>query len=601
MALCRQTRGGWLSSDVAYTTTTTSPCNLRHLNMHDSIAASQPDDASLAAAPFCLDADAIRWVRETQARLTDDDQLRQLFCEASMGDDPHAAKQLAACRFGGVTRFVGADLRAAWQATRILVESAEVPLLVSGDLEGGGIGMPCATPVPNQLGMAAADSVDLHRELASLIAREGRALGFNWAFGPVLDINARHRSAIVATRSFGSDPERVLRLGRAHVQGMQREGIAVTLKHWPGEGYDERDQHLLTTINPLDVSGWERTFGRLYRELIGEGAMTVMSAHIAMPAWAERCGASGIERYRPASISQPLNQALLRKALGFNGLIVSDATMMAGLGSWGPRSQVIPEVVENGCDMILFSFEPESDLAHLRRAIDDGRLSLARVHAAVTRILALKAALGLHLLRPDQRMPPWEETRRVVGSPAHRSMAEQAAAASVTLVKDVRGLLPLDAARHRRIVLVTDPQRAGFVNQQTLGELELTALLRARGFEVRDHDPAHPPSTNDTDLVMYVLAQESLFTQSNIFLDWRRVMGSPEAAMRRHWHELPCLLVSFGQPYYLFDAPRMPCVVNAYSAIPAVQRAVVACLVGERPFAGGHPVDATCGVPDALY
>ncbi len=559
------------------------------------------DDADLAAAPFHLSAGDIAWVRATLAGLSPDAKLRQLFCEASLSDDPAAVQALADERLGGVTRFVGADLEAAWRATRQLVVSARVPLLIAGDLEGGGIGMPCATPVPNQLGIAAADSVALAGEVAGLIAREGRALGFNWAFGPVLDINARHRSAIVATRSFGSDPGRILRLARAHVAALQREGVASTLKHWPGEGYDDRDQHLLTTINPLDVAAWESGFGTLYRELIAGGAMSVMSAHIALPAWAERLGAQGLERFRPASISSELNEGLLRGELGFNGLVVSDATMMAGLGSWGPRDRTLPEIVANGCDMILFSFELAADLARLQRAIDDGRLPLQRVDAAVTRVLALKAALGLHRQTVDERVPPLEHTRAVVRCAAHVETSERAARASITLVKDVDRLLPLQVARHRRIVLVTDDERAGFVNQAAPPALEIGALLRQRGFDVRRYAPEAPPTPADTDLVLYVLAQESLFTQSNIYLDWRRVAGSAEGAMRRHWHELPCLLVSFGHPYYLFDAPRMPCVVNAYTAVEPVQRALVAALVGEFEPGTTSPVDAFCGLPDAHF
>lgn len=558
-------------------------------------------DELLAVSPFHLDAQAIAWVRRTRATMSLDDKLRQLLCEASFGDDPVQAAALGRSRLGGVTRFVGADLEAAWHATRILVASAQVPLLIAGDLEGGGIGMPCATAVPNQLGVAASDSADMAAQVAGLMAREGRALGFNWAFGPVLDINARHRSAIVATRSFGSDPERIGRLARAHVAALQREGVAATLKHWPGEGDDDRDQHLVTTLNRLDVPTWEASFGRLYRSLIADGALSVMSAHIAMPAWAERSGATGVERFRPASISRPLNQGLLRETLGFNGLIVSDATTMAGLSSWGPRDIVIPEVVANGCDMVLFSFEPEADVARLTRAVDDGRLPVERVDAAVTRVLALKAALGLHCRSVDELLPPLDRARTIVGSASHQATAARTARASITLVKDVHGLLPLDLRRHRRIVLVADDARAGFVNQPSPRELELAGLLAARGFEVRRHDGERPPTPEDTDLLLYVFAQESVYTQSNIFLDWRRVMGSADGAMRRHWHELPCLLVSFGHPYYLFDAPRMPCVVNAYSAIEPVQKALVSCLLGDEPFTGVSPVDATCGVPDAAY
>lgn len=558
-------------------------------------------DDALRAAPFHLDEAAIAWVRQTFKGMNFDDRLRQLFCEASTSDDPVEVDTLSKARLGGVTRFVGPDLHRAWQATRRLVECSQVPLLIAGDLEGGGIGMPCATQVPNQLGIAATDSVAVCEEIAGLMAREARALGFNWAFGPVLDINARHRSAIVSTRSFGDDPRRVLAMGLTSMRGLQREGIAATLKHWPGEGFDDRDQHLLTTINPLGMADWEARFGQPYRTLIDAGALCVMSAHIALPDWARQCGAEGVEAYRPASISRALNQTLLRERLGFNGLVVSDATMMAGLGSWGPRREVLPEVLESGCDMVLFSFAIDADIDLLKRAVDDGRLSVARIEAAVTRVLALKASLGLHRQSVDERIPPIETTRRIVGSGDHVAAAERAARNSVTLVKDVQRLLPLSPRQHRRVVVLTDDDRGGFVNQQSPVPLELPALLEARGFEVRRYDPERPPSPADTDLVVYLLAQESLYAQQTIQLDWRRIMGSREAAMLRVWHDIPTLLVSFGHPFYLFDAPRMPCVVNAYSPLPAVQAAVVACLLGDQPFLGKSPVDATCGVPDAVY
>jgi beta-N-acetylhexosaminidase len=169
------------------------------------------------------------------------------------------------------------------------------------------------------------------------------------------------------------------------------------------------------------------------------------------------------------------------------------------------------------------------------------------------------------------------------------------------LVKDTHGMLPLSSDRHRRIVLVMDSERAGFVNQQKPIDIQLAQLLGDRGFEVREFDSRQPPTPADTDLVIYVVAQESLYTQANIYLDWRRMMGGADGAMRRYWHELSCVLVSFGHPYYLFDAPRMPCVVNAYSAIAPVQRAVVARLLGDEPFTGNSPVDALCGLPDAAY
>jgi beta-N-acetylhexosaminidase len=556
--------------------------------------------AALARAPFSLDAEALAWVARLLATLGTEQKVRQLFNLAAHGDDPSMIDALSAHAVGGITRFGGTELDASWRATRTLIERAEVPLLISGDIEGGAIGLPFGTRITNQLGLAATGSVALSGQAVDVLATEARALGYNWTFTPVVDINAAFRSAIVATRSYGSAPDTILAHALANVHSFQRHGIAATAKHWPGEGFDDRDQHLVTTINPLSEDDWNARFGRLYRGLIDGGVMTVMSAHIALPAYARRHGASGLEACRPASVSSLLNERLLRGELGFNGLIVSDASAMAGLSSWADRAECIPEVIASGCDVLLFPMPFETDLKHVMRALADGRLSEARIEEAVTRVLGLKAALGLHRKTVDELQPPLAAARAVVRCEAHLAVEQRSAADSITLVKDVRRTLPLDPTRHRRIVVITDPQRSGFASQAPM-PLQVQALLEARGFDVRAFDVATPPTPADTDLVLYLLAQESLLVQSHIFMDWARLHGDWRGGMRRFWHELPCVLVSFGHPYYLYDAPRLPCVVNAYTAIAPVQEALVRKLLGDEPFVGTSPVDASCGLPDAAF
>jgi beta-N-acetylhexosaminidase len=426
------------------------------------------------------------------------------------------------------------------------------------------------TEVPNPLALAAVDDVQATHAISDIMAREAAAIGINWSFTPVLDINAAFRSSIVATRGFGADVDRIERHATAQIANFQSNGIAATAKHWPGEGHDDRDQHLVTTINPLSMADWEASFGRLYRAAIDTGVMAVMSA----------------------SVSRILNQVLLRERLGFNGLIVSDATPMAGLTGWSDRRTHLPEVIENGCDMILFSPDPLRDRAIVTEAVADGRISAARHEAALFRILGLKAALGLHRgIQPADR--------GALGRPADRERAQAVTARAPTLVKDVQGLLPLDPARHRRVLIFT----TGTVSPLHGAEPMLFPdLLRAEGFEVTVHDPAAGwPDPRAHDLVLYVMGEETLLTRGRIFLDWARLTGHFIPAMDRSWHEVPNALISFGWPYYLYDAPRMPCVVNAYATMDSMQRAAVDCLMGRAPFLGRSPVDPFCGLPDARY
>lgn len=544
----------------------------------------------MTPSPSRPDPGANAWVEATLARLAPEERLRQLFTLRINSPDPAFMTMVRDFGPGGITWHPGPEAEAEKAGVAMLAASAATPLLVSADLEGSRMSLPFGLEFPNPLALAAIDDPAATERVARLMAREARSVGINWTFTPVLDINAAFRSAIVATRGFGSDVERIERHIRATIRGFQAEGVAATAKHWPGEGYDDRDQHLLTTINPLDRPAWDGTFGRLYRAALDEGVMAVMSAHIALPAFQAARGVTGAETCRPASVSRALTQDLLRGELGFDGLIVSDATPMAGLGSWSARAEHLPELLTAGCDVILFSDDPWRDLGFLKAALADGRLTMARVDDALRRQLALKAALGLHRARPA---PPaiTAEDRDFVAGLIRRAP---------TLVKDVRGLLPLDPARHRRVLVLTPGIVFPFRRDPL--PFALPDMLRQEGFEVTVQGPGDAPVPPEGfDLILYLFGEETLLTRGRIFLDWLRLTGHFGLAMRRLWHDMPCLLVSFGYPYYLYDAPRMPCAVNAWQTTEGMQRAVCDLLLGRGDWNRRSPVDPFCGLPDAAF
>mgnify|MGYP003666869486 CR=1 FL=1 len=551
----------------------------------------------LAAAPFHLDDAAMSWVHATRDELSPRDKLAQLFVLLARGAPEQTAELVRSFRPGGITRLYSADLEAELALTRQLDVLSPVPLLVSADLEGSRMSLPLGTSVPNPLGLAAVDDLEATTAIATLMAREAAAVGLNWSFTPVIDLNIAWRSAIVGTRSYGSDIDKVERHAMAQIAAFQANGIAATAKHWPGEGYDDRDQHLVTTVNPLSMSDWEASFGRLYRKAIEAGVMSIMSAHIALPAYALALDPdAGAEAYRPASLSRILNEDLLRRELGFNGLIVSDATPMAGLGDWGPRDQTLPEVIIAGCDVILFSDDPNADLMRLVKAVADGRLSQERVDEAVTRVLALKAVQGLHKPRSDVDL---DHARLTVGTDANRAVADEVASRVPTLVKDINKLLPLSPARHHRVLVYSGGVILPFVPEPL--PLSVPMRLEEEGFEVTVFEPGMDVSPRDFDLVLYLFAEETTLGRSRIFLDWVKLAGSVFGAMARYWHDVPTLMISFGYPYYLYDAPRVPAYINAYGSSETLQAAVVEALMGRAAFTGTSPVDPFCGSDQGKY
>ncbi|AJY44834.1 glycoside hydrolase family 3 protein [Martelella endophytica] len=555
----------------------------------------------LREPPFSLDDEAIGWVREKAATFDDDieGKIAQLFILGLHGPAAPWAEEIARLRPGGVTRFFQNDGAAEIGLLDTLQRQASIPLLVSADLEGSRMSFSFGTQVPNPLALAAADDTALTRDIYALLAGEARAVGTNWSFTPVVDINAAFRSAIVATRGFGADPDLILRHAMVQIEALQDHGIAACLKHWPGEGYDDRDQHLVTTVNPLSLEDWEKTFGRLYRAGIANRVLSVMSAHIALPAFvrAVEPDAGPEELYRPASLSRLLNQKLLRERLGFNGLIVSDASEMAGATSYMAAGPAKVEMLRAGCDMVLFTGDLTGDIAHVRAALADGSLSQARLDEALTRVLGLKAALGLHKATREAEAVSVRLARLAV--PEAKAIAADAFARAPTLVKDVPGLFPLSAETHRRVLVIS----GGIISpiHGAALPLALPEMMRARGFDVTLYRPGDPWQPKEYDLVLYLLAEETLLTRSHIFLDWMRLMGDFRMAMKRPWHEVPTALVSFGYPYYLYDAPRMPSVINAYATSDEMQAAVLDCMTGVKPFVGKSPVDAFCGQEQARF
>ena len=547
----------------------------------------------LRKAPFCLTQAAIDWVAATKAQMTPAEKIGQLFVFHSMGQDPQELTRLAHLKPAGITRNFSSDLEYEAQFIDTLQGTAKVPLFISADLEGSRMSLALGTEVPNPLALAAVNDLQASRTISRIMAQEARAIGINWSFTPVIDINHAFRSAIVATRGFGASVDTIEAQALAQIDEFQSEGVAATVKHWPGEGYDDRDQHLVTTINPLSMAQWEATFGRLYRAAIAQGVMSVMSAHIALPSYilAQNSDA-GIEAYRPAAVSKALNLDLLRGQLGFNGLIVSDATPMAGFGSWASREEMLPEVIENGCDIILFSPDATADVALITAAVADGRISAARLDQALTRILGLKAWAGLH--RGVDKV-----NRAALALPEDKAAAQDITQRAPTLVKDVQGLLPLSLAKHKRVLVVTSGIVVPFFAQPI--PFDLPDMLKAEGFEVTLHTQGMQPKAADYDLMIYLFGDETLLTRGRIFLDWLKITGNFGAAMARHWHEIPTVMISFGYPYYLYDAPRAPAYVNAYATMPSMQRAVVECLLGRAPWNPHSPVDAFCGLPDARY
>ena len=553
----------------------------------------------LRGAPVRLGESDIAWVKQTLAGMSDDDKLRHLFCLVIYDDDEKELTRLAR-----EVRPCGVMLRPfrhdeALHASGVLQRESEIPMLLAANLESGGAGIDVdGTSLGSEMQVAATGEARTAARLGTICGREARAVGANWAFAPIIDIDYNFRNPITNTRTFGSDPTVVRDMGRAYVTAVQREGVAASIKHFPGDGVDERDQHLAVTVNSLSCEDWDAAYGEAYRAGIEAGALTVMIGHIMQPAYSRRLR-PGIkdEDILPASLSPELIGGLLRERLGFNGLVVSDATSMAGFMAPLRRKEAVPRCIAAGCDVFLFSKNYDEDLEAMRWGFEAGVITRERLDEAVTRILALKAALGLHRDRAPKALADEALAE-------HRRWAQECADESVTLIKNKGGVLPLSPDKHRRVLLYPlESEKSFFAPKADLPTLcdRVEKRLREEGFEVSRFEPSKGMEGRSTrysdivdsyDLLLYVANLQTRSNQTTVRIEWAMPMG---ANCPVYAAAVPTVFLSFANPYHLLDAPRVPVYVNAYASTDPTIDAVIDKLLGRSPFKGRSPVDAFCG------
>lgn len=562
----------------------------------------------LKAKPFCLTDDDIAWVQRTLAGLSDAEKIGQLFCLIAYSSDEGYLKHLALdVKPGGLMcRAMPASEVVA--TVRVLQENAAIPMLIAANFEKGGDGIAYeGTNLGSPLQVAATDDDKMAYRLGLVCGREGRAVGANWAFAPIIDIDMNWRNPITNTRTFGSDPARVARMGAQYVRAVQEQGVAASIKHFPGDGVDERDQHLVTSINSLSCAEWDRTFGAAYRASIEAGALTVMAGHIMQPAYSRKLRPGIADGdILPASLSRELITDLLRGQLGFNGLVVTDATSMAGMTIPLPRSQAVPQAIAAGCDMFLFTRNLDEDFANMQQGVADGVITAERLDEALTRILGLKAALGLHKQQAAGNLAPsLASALEVLGCAEHTAWAAQCADQSVTLVKNHEGILPISPATHKRVLLHEIGGGGSFFEANPVMTHEIfKGLLEQEGFEVERFDPSRgmeglmQPSTAVTekyDLILYLVKLSTKSNQTVVRIEWSMPMGANAPV---YMTSVPTIFISVENPYHLVDAPRVRTYINTYNSTTVTLQALVDKLVGRSPFQGASPVDPFCGMWD---
>lgn len=572
--------------------------------------------------PFFLDEEAQEWVLDTWKKMSLEQKCGQVFCPMGLGNDPELLKHLTQDIGVGGLMYRADTTKNIQQTHRMLQEFSDIPLLLAANTEAGGDGLALeGTSFGKPMAVAATNNPENGYRMGLTACKEGAALGLNWSFAPIVDINYDFHNPITNVRTFGSDPEKVLAFASRYLDAADECDVAVAIKHFPGDGVDERDLHILTSVNSFSTEKWDETFGYVYSNLIQKGAKTVMVGHIAQPAYVKAINpnATRKEMLRPASLSPELLTGLLRGKLGFNGLISTDATPMVGFTAAMKRCEAIPQAIAAGCDMILFNKSLEEDYGYLLTAVKEGKVSEERLDEAVLRILATKASLHLHEKKRTKTLVPGEEAIKIVGCQTHKTWAKEVADQAITLVRDNQNLLPISPKKYKRVYLNVIQKDS---NPDSPFVQKWKAQFEKEGFEVTVRDRRTAITVEDFiepermtpekgklmhemyrsveemkqdyDLYVYICNMENASNNTTLRLNWNVCFGLGDDAP---WFvsEIPTMMISTAYPFHLFDAPMIDTYINSYSGNPEFIQVTMEKIMGRSEFCGVSPVDALCG------
>lgn len=513
------------------------------------------------AAQATLGSPDSAWVERTLASLSLERRIAQLVTpDVQAGyraeDDPELQRWIALARDHGVGMFVlygGTPRDVAWLLNRLQRE-ADVPLLMAADFEGGpGQQVVGASEYPPNMALAAAGSEDLVYRAAAAGADEGRAMGIHLTYTPVVDIAWRPENPQEAGRSFGGDLDLLGRMVRAYVRGYHEHGMLTSAKHFPGRGDMEPMPGRAPWMwNPKPAAEIQAQELAAFRHGIEAGVDFVMSEHVAVPALTDGSDL-------PASVERKLATGWLRDRLGFEGILTTDDLWYDHVVARFGAGEVAVRAFEAGHDVILKPKDPVATIAAMAAAVRSGRISEARVDAAVRKLLTLKTRLGLH----RERLVDEAAVGTKVATAEHRALVQEIADRSLTLLRN-DGVLPLREVG--RLVNVSI-QKTDVDPGPPLLEAKLAAAFPGlRSFTVRPgQDPGLAQevvgAATDADLVVV-----SLFVQRDRSGEAAPLRDTDVALVRAlvAAHPGRVVAMAYGNPHLIRKLPDVPAFLVGY-------------------------------------
>jgi beta-N-acetylhexosaminidase len=589
-----------------------------------ALAAAMTASCANAAPPVHLDRKGERWASKTLSKMTLEEKIGQMimvwakvqFLNVNSPDYLQLRDEMAKYHVGGFGVTVATDgpqliesepLEAAALTNRLQKDS-KYPLIFAADFERGlSMRLAGATAFPAAMAFGAAGDKNLAREFGRITALESRAIGVEWNWFPVADVNSNPANPIIDTRSFSEDPAQVSEMVAAYIDGAHQGGLLTTVKHFPGHGDTDTDSHLALARVPVSLDRLNAVELAPFRSAIAAGVDSVMVGHLIVPAIEP-------DPNRPASISSHIIKDLLQGQLGFNGLVVTDALDMAGLthvfaGSEADISHAAAvAAVQAGNDMILIPGDLDGAYNGLLDAVKRGEIPQARIDQSVLKILRMKASVGLNRNRFVDLAGVQDDVTR----PENVAVAQSVADRAVTLVSDPGKLLPLEALGPSASMPDRNPARASRVVAVIFSDRPRGSDGgRAFAFELRSRAPEATVFFVDPTNASYVFnhviaavgeATSVIAVAESVPNPRRTTQGRTNGSASLDSGPLQLLseivksagaktiVVAFGNPYTGGSIPGIRTYVCTFSNTVVSASSLARALFGEIPIHGRLPV-----------
>jgi len=525
-----------------------------------------------------------QWIEKTLATLSLNEKIGQLVCERGININDNSNLQEYFSQYPVGSIFVGPEVidtdcdgQSVYnEKISELRSHSRVALLLAGDFECGIAGKESFDKLPDLMTVAATGNPDLASQYGDIIGQGLKNNGIDWTFSPVADLNTNPANPVTNVRSLSDDPEIALTYLRPIVQAIQSCKVAACGKHFPGDGTDCRNQHLVTSIMTLSRQEWSKKHGKVFQTLIDDGLMSIMAGHIAFPDLEAIDPQTSL--YTPATASKIILTDLLRQELNFDGVLVTDALCMAGYVTWNDYEERILATFNAGADIFLWP-EVKDFFPLMKKALLDGRACPHRLEESVRRVLTMKAKLGIEGTPDISAHNPDESLFK-------SDTAEQIAVNSLTLLRNRDQVLPVNSDSVSTVLFLYTPDKKYFKHRVKLFQ----ELLKGKGCKVRtlafEQSETISQDIASYDMVLLVNFGKPKYSDNHV----DSYATSPLWKFMANRDIKNRIIISLGNPYFLNYVASAGTYLNAYSDAPACIKAVVDAIWGEIPFCGQSPV-----------